>query len=190
MRYYFKISDKKFFEDNPEAKVFPEFQNLTDEQMKYIALMYSYRSPIKNMEFEKKQKEAIRLAKFVPTPTGRPSKWESDVVEVRADYIKIAMAKFKELQFDEDKEDFDAYCEQLEDFRLFLRIKNKKGTDIDKALKIMKEMPYLTSLKSELAEKLKLRDEIDLSNQALDEVDEDTEFSAIELFDINTLEDE
>lgn len=173
----FTVTDKDFFKENPWAKGIPEFIKLEDREMKYIALVYDYKSPLVRgkLPLQERKTRAIEIAGFESTPKGRPSKQETDLIEVRTQEIHEAIKRYKDLQFDEDLDTLEAYSELIEEFKETMRKKGKEDKEIDRALKIAKEYPGLVELKKSLAEKLSIK--LDESSQ--DEI-EDEESSAIE----------
>jgi hypothetical protein len=175
----FTVTDKDFFQENPWAKSIKEFKNMPSLSMKYIALVYDIQSPLVKgrLPLEKRKFKAIELAGFEPTPKGRPSKQETDLIEVRTTEINEAIKKYKELQFDEDLDTLEAYTSQLNEFKAFLRKPNKEDKEIDRALKIMKDYTGLVELQSKLAEILSIKIEENLN---ISEIDENEEWSLIE----------
>ena len=54
------MRDKDFFDSNPQAELIDEFSKLTSDEMKYIALVYDYDSPYKNLGKRERKEKAER----------------------------------------------------------------------------------------------------------------------------------
>ncbi len=178
----FILSKNEFFEDNPEARVVPEFDQVGGVVMKFICLIYGYRSPIKQMPVEPRRKKAISLCGIERTPTGRPSKLEKDLLELRDPKIKAAISVFKEIQFDEDVDTIEAYDEQIAEFRDFLRKKNKDKMELEKAGKIGTTLlPQMLEARDLMEKRISSRVD-QLSQEDFEEQTIEEEIPAIEKF--------
>jgi hypothetical protein len=155
----FKISENDFFEDNPQAGLIPIFKEVGSKGMKYIALVYSYDTILKRLPLEKKKSKAIKMAGYEPTPKGRPSKEERDLVELRG-IIPNAIEAFTELQFDEDKEIMQAYEHKIQEDIAIVKKPNKTIAELKYAASILtKDLKEIKAAKEEMARQLKIRNE-------------------------------
>lgn len=154
----FRLSDKEFFKDNPEAKSIDSFLKLGDQGMKYICLVYGYNSPLRKMDMTERKKKAVHNCGFKPTPKGRPSKLQTDLMEVRGLLVKKALAEYMEIQFDADRDLLLAYDEQVDEFKALMRSKDKSDKQLDQALKIAEKLPKLLETRKQLREILDVRD--------------------------------
>lgn len=180
MAVLFKVTDKPFFQDNPEAKAIGVFKSIGETPMKFICLVYGHKTPLKNLAVGERKIEALKECGFPPTPKGRPLKIVTDLMENRTNEVIDAIKRFNQLQYDEDRDTYEAYCEQIQDFKNFLRKPDKDEKELAKALQIMKILDELIDKKKVIAEKLNLNDEIEVLKEEEDAYDL-SDFSEIEL---------
>lgn len=174
--------DKDFFKLNPEAKAVPEFKDLEPEAMDFICLVYDYKSPYRQMPYEKRCNTVVNDIGLEKTPTGRPSKLENDLREIRREDIKKAIDKYAEMQYDDDRDTLRAYDQQIKNIKHLMTTATKPN-DMDKAVKLAKEIPNLRKSKKELEELLDMRDEHEAQvNAEQDEIDSEIDFSLVELY--------
>ena len=157
----FKVSKKDFFIDNKEAGVIPAFESIGSTGMKYISLVYDYESPLRMLQLDERKRRALEYAGFKPTPKGRPSKIEKELVERKEGNASTAIRLYLELQFDADKDLLQAYNEQIEEFKDLMRNREKSDKQLDQALKISKELPNLLKIRDEIKEILNVRADVD-----------------------------
>lgn len=102
----FKLIDgKDFFELNPEARVFPEFNERTSAQMWFIALVADYDSPLRTLPEEtRREKAAIAAGYTNKEADGRYDRNHRDMVGGKVETVETAIKKYKEIQWDEDQE--------------------------------------------------------------------------------------
>lgn len=182
MYYRFKISDKSFFEDNPECKAIKIFRDIGDEAMKYIALTYAYNTPLKNIDLMERKVQAMAECGIKKTPTGRPSKLETDLLECRTDDVIAVRDKFLELQYNDALDTYESYEIQLAEFRAFMKKPNKDEKELGRALAISKALPDFLESKKTIAESLNLDEVAKYNTQEVDDIDDDEDYSAIEEF--------
>lgn len=179
MNQLFIVTKSDFFEDNPEAMAIPLFVSLGSDSMKYITLVYAYRSPFRNLPLDQRKKKALEYSGINLTPTGRPSKIQKDLVEIRTEEVKKAIELFNELQYDEDLETLKAYDDQLKEFREFMKKKNKDEKELQKAALISTKYYKETLIaRDEIKERLSLRDN-DIEEEGSSKIED---VSALEAF--------
>lgn len=147
----FIVSKESMFKDNPSLEMFPQFEKLRDREMKWIALVYDYDSPLAQMPLPIRQKKAGHMVGHSfddkDNPTGKLKEMldgaDRDVIE--------AVKEYKKIQYDENKETLLAYNEQLDQFREFMRRTNKKASELKFAQSLQKQMPDLLKAREEIA---------------------------------------
>lgn len=170
----FRLSDKEFFKDNPEAKSIKQFLDLGDQGMKYMCLVYGYNSPLRKMEMIDRKHKAVANCGFKPTPKGRPSKLQTDLMEMRSSIVKKAYTEYMELQFDADRDLLSAYDEQINEFKCLMRNREKSDKQLDQALKIAEKLPKLLETRKQIQDILEVRDVEEFAiDEALSEFEDD-----------------
>lgn len=173
----YKITKKDVFDDNPELRSIPEFDKLTDRQMKFVIFVYDYKSPFRNLPMEQRKKKAALQAGFKWSPTeNRPDRNTRDIINGNVTSVEHASHKYMELQFDEDYENLKAYDEQLSEIREFFKKKEKSVDEMNKALAMMKAFKGLIIDRKELIKALGIREE----EEEVDDVNE-RELSTIDV---------
>lgn len=153
----FKITDKEFFKDNPEALAIPIFKSIGNKGMKFIALVYGYNTPFRKLHIPERKAKAIKLCGFRKTPTGRLSKEEKNLMESRGVAISAAIKEYMSIQFDDDRDTLDALDNQIKDFKDIQRRSGKDSKEIDQCIKISKAMPDLILTRKSLEDILEMR---------------------------------
>ena len=166
----FIVSGENIFADNPELSMFQHLRELTSSQLKWVALVYDYESPISQMPLPVRQIKAGHLANLAFDENGEPTGVLKDAIAGKHEKIGNAIREYREIQFDEDKETLIAYNEQLKEFREFMRKKDKKAGEVRLALQLQKEMPTLLRMRREIANIVGLRAEDDMDMEALDDM--------------------
>ena len=164
----FTISDKPFFKDNPEALAVPIFKKVGDHAMKFIALVYGYNTPYRQLRTGDRKKKALDICGIPRTKTGRPSKLEKDLMENRG-MIPAAIAEYQDIQFDADRDALEAREAYIDQCKTLLRKPDKTPKEIDQSLKIMKEYNTMVEDTKALREILELRNQEEFKLQLDDE---------------------
>lgn len=155
----FTVTSKDIFEDNPELKAFEEFSVATSNQLKYVFLVYDYDSPLRQLPIkERKEQAVIRAGYKREKSTYRLDKNARNIINGNVPRVEKAIRAFKEIQFDEDKDLYDAYCEELNEIKEFLRKKDKKLSERNMSLKYMDKYDVYMEKKKRLQEILEIRE--------------------------------
>ena len=109
----FKIKkDVPLLELNPEMAVIEEFAKLTDKQMMVVMLVADYKSPLRSLPDRTRREKACLTAGY-GMEDDRPNKNVRDIVHGKVHRIEEALAKYKELQYDETREAIEAIDAQI-----------------------------------------------------------------------------
>lgn len=180
----FKVeADKSVFETNPGLKADPVFSKSPERTLRYIFLMYDYKSPYRQLPIPKRRDLCLELSGFKrekrkDLKPGRQQSWDKsayDVSRLAVPTAKGAYNRFKEIQHDEDMETLIAYDQQIEQFRDIMKKKTKDDHELKFALAVMKEMPKLLAARKEIIENLDLVEEQYLPEIEVEEPQEDKE---------------
>jgi hypothetical protein len=144
------IHGRDIFELNEGLRAIEEYSNLSDKQMRYVMLMCdpSYDNPIRTLQGKDKKEKAALLAGYRRESDGkRLDRNARAVVSGEVASIEKAIAKFKELTFDEKTDTLITTKELIEKNKSFIRDLNPKsetyGKDLSLANKFQKELPEL-----------------------------------------------
>lgn len=148
------------FEDNPELKAIPEFERLTDRQMRYVMLVDWYRTPLRMMKLEDRKVKAALMAGYKMERGGdRLDVNARNVVDGKVANIEAARKVMKEIQFDFDRDMFEALDLQIEEIKTFLRKPEKKTQELEKAISFAQKLPILYETRAKLKAILGMREE-------------------------------
>lgn len=155
----YKVSENNIFDDNPELKTVPEFANCTSQQMKYVVLAFDYGSPYKKLPAKSRKEKAAFRAGYKYEKGGKRLDMNArNVIAGKVRTVQAATAKFMELQYDEDRESYEAIKTLITDIRKLCSKQEKTLTEIEKAAKLAEKLPVLEKAKKELESLFNLRD--------------------------------
>ena len=153
------LKNKDFFDSNPQAELEDDFSCLTSDEMKFIALVYDYDSPYKNLGKQERKEKVLDILGYERTVKGNWPKAVKDMIEgLKPKYPKAA-SRYLSLMKDVDKDTLVAYEEQLAECNQFMKTKNKKPSEMKIAMQMQKEMETLRSNIKNLKEELEVRDQ-------------------------------
>lgn len=153
------MKDKDFFETNPEAELIDEFNGITSDEMKYLALVYDYDSPFRNMTLEERKEKVLSLLGYERGAKGAwPTKVQAIIGGYDKKYLNAAKA-YIDLMRDDDKETLIAYQSQLKECQDFMKRKDKKPNEIISAIKMQKLVEDLRASIKALKQELNIRDD-------------------------------
>jgi hypothetical protein len=110
------IEGKDFFELNPEALAIKEFGDRTSQQMWVVALVADYESPLRQKSERDRREIAVGIAGYKKEADGkRFDKNGRNVIEGKVPTIELAIAKYREIQYDEDQEMLKAVNSQIQE---------------------------------------------------------------------------
>lgn len=178
----FNISDRPFFEDNPEARAIPSFVKVGETAMKYICLVYGYNTPFRSLPIDTRKEKVVSICDIEKTPKGRMSKLEKSLRAMSNKDLVKAVEDFNQMQFDIDRDTHDAYMSHLNQCKELLRKSNKNPKEIDQALKISKDYNSLVSNEKELRSILEMRNAEEFKVDNVSEEDDLQEDSEMEQF--------
>lgn len=95
--------DKSPFELNEGLRAIKEFSYLTDRQFTAVALFADYESPLRKLP-EAKRKEQAAIISGYPMEGKRLDKNGRNFVDGKVKSIEVAIDKYREIQFDKDRE--------------------------------------------------------------------------------------
>ena len=154
----FKLSsENNIFTENPELKMTQFLSKVNNREMKWIVLVYDYESPLSQMPLPIRKIKAGKMTGWSFNDKNEPQGTLKTIIEGKSDKLNRAIIEFKGLQFDENQESLLAYNEQLKEYRIFMKTKNKKPSELKLAMTIQKELPGLLRARDEIAKIVGLR---------------------------------
>jgi len=172
--------DKSPFILNEGLKAIKEFVCLTDRQFTAVSLFADYESPLRTLPEQARREQAAIVAGW-PMEGKRLDKNGRNFVDGKVRNIETAIRKYKEIQFDEDRETLAGIDRQIHEIRETAkedkqkastrRVVTKDGKIVDvednklkydlieKAAKLTATLPSLYETKQKLQELLKLKDD-------------------------------
>lgn len=170
--------DKDLFEANPSLKNFREFKPFKERQeiLRWIFFMYDYDTPYRRIPLEQRKVDVGLNVGFETrkTKSGFIFKPEyKKVIKGEDPEVVTATEKFKEFQFDDDRDLLQVYDEQIAKIKAIVREADHKANDMTKINKMLVEdIPKIRKSKKDLMEMLDIRKE--------DIIEDDEEVSALE----------
>lgn len=163
----------------PDIDSIPEFEGITDRQIRYVILVYDYDSPYRQQPLDERK---VRVAKDVgysynPDTSKITEREGKNIINNDIPDVVRAIKKYRELQYDEERDLLMAYDEQLLQFKEFFRKKGKTEDEIKLALAITKQYNELISDRKAMIESLGLKGEIgdeedEFADEALSLIDQ------------------
>ena len=148
--------DRNVFSDNPTLKMTEHLSKLTNKEVKWIALVYDYESPLAQMPLNLRKIKAAQMTGW-NIESNIPLGDTKLMIDGKNARINKAVAEYKSIQFDENQESLLAFNEQLKEYRAFLKQKQKKPSELKIAMALQKEMPALLKARDEIAKLVGLR---------------------------------
>ncbi len=107
---------KDFHELNPEASAIEEFARLTSRQMMAVALIADYQSPFRTLPEKQRRYEAAKAAGYPLEKEGkRLDSNGRSVVDRRTPNVEVAIAKYREIQYNEQQAMLEALDAQIQE---------------------------------------------------------------------------
>lgn len=173
----FKLNpDKSPFVLNDGLQLIKEFRVLSDRQFTVVALVADYQSPLRTLPDKERRTQAAKIVDW-PFEGKRLDKNGRDFVDGKVKSIEAAIRKYREIQYDEDKETLAGVDNQIHQIRKSLQedkekaatVTGKDGKDymdaelrdklLEKSAKLSSQLPDLYETKIRLLDLLKLKDE-------------------------------
>lgn len=160
----FKVTSNPVRQDNPEIDSIPEFIGLSDRNLKYIFLVYDYKSPYREIPIDKRKERvaANPIVGFRMEKDGkRFDKNARDIFLGNVKSVNNAIAAFKNLQYDEDRETLDSVRQLISNIRDYLRVATGDSLDYERKIKMANNLVKLEQTKKDLALILDIRQDVD-----------------------------
>jgi small-conductance mechanosensitive channel len=171
----FKIKDGvDIFELNPWLQAFPEFTKLEGFQMKTVALYADYESPLRTKPDKERRELAAKIGGYgMESDNKRLNKNGRSFVAGETKSLEEAIAVYREIQYDETQDIFDAYNQQIQEIIQLMKtakIKETESKDVDlealelaldlseKASKLSVKLPAIKKAKKEIQELMNIKD--------------------------------
>src|SRR5690606_23221088 len=117
----------------------PEFKDRSSNQMIFISLVADRESPLRTIPEDKRRVKAAEIAGYVGREKdGRYDKNHRNLVEGKVEFVEKAIAKYRELQYDEDQEMLDGINRQIQEI-MYLQKINKEEFCMRKKVKVFKD---------------------------------------------------
>lgn len=173
-----KITNKAINEDNPWIVDVEQFKPLTDRQLKYIYYGFDYHSPLRSLPLKDRLRQAALMAGYKMEKDGsRPDANARALIEGKIKSVEVAITKYNQLQFDEDRETYESVCTLLRQLRELNNKPDKNVNELEKAVKMSKEIDKLTETKRKLEDLLNIQPLMTSATDiAEDEVYDETPF--------------
>lgn len=154
------------FISNPELKSNNVFAACSSRDLKYIFLVYDYKSVLRQLPLEHRKQKAIIDAGFnMEKDHKRPDRRARDVLGGKKRNVNAAIAEFKVIQYDDDRALVNSVKEQIQQYQEFFNRKDKSAVELEKAIKFIDALPSIKERQKELEIVLKLRDEDEAKTQ-------------------------
>lgn len=171
----FKIKDGvDIFELNPWLQAFPEFTKLEGFQMKTVALYADYDSPLRTKPDKERRELAAKIGGYgMEADNKRLNKNGRSFVAGETKSLEEAIAKYREIQYDETQDIFDAYNQQIQEIIQLMKTAKMKESEsknvnlddlklamelAEKATKLSVKLPEIKKAKKEIQDLMNVKD--------------------------------
>lgn len=173
--------DKEVLESNPQFKIFEEFTLCSDRELRYIALVYDYDTPLRNLPIAERKEYAADMSGFKREAGGRLDKNARNTIGGGLPKVEKAITRYNSLQYDQEKELLNALSVQINQVIELMKKEDKKEGDWELVKKLNPELPKMISQKKELEVIIGYREP-----EKKDEL-EDEPLSALDLFHLDRM---
>jgi len=149
--------EQNVFTENPTLKATEFLSKLNNREVKWIALVYDYESPLSQMPLPIRKVKAGKMTGWSFDDKNEPAGALKKIIEGQSEKVNRGISEYKNMQFDENQEALIAINEQLKEYRTFFKSKNKKPGELKVAMQLQKEMPGLLKARDEVAKLVGLR---------------------------------
>lgn len=157
---YKVIAGKDVFDLNPELKAVEEFESLTSRQMTYVVLSTDYKTPFRKLSAPDKRLQAALSAGYKMEKDGkRLDTHGRSITQGKNPAVEKAIKRYRVIQKDEDYETLLGFSKLINDITQLNNMHSKSLTELEKAVKMSKELPSLMKAKKELEELLEMRED-------------------------------
>ena len=163
----FKVDlDKSVKELNTSIDTIPEFQKISDRNLKYIFLVYDYDTPYKQLPIgQRKEKVALTVGFRLEKGRNIFDKNARDIMNGKNRPIERAIKAFKELIYDSDRETLQSIEDLINNIKDDIRNPGKNPKELKDKADLAQKLPVLSRTKKELAQILDVRDESPLDEE-------------------------
>lgn len=153
--------DTDTFELNPELSTIEEFRKLSDRQMKLVIFYADLKSPLRGLPDRPRREQCWKIVKG-PMEGTRLDKNGRSWADGKVESVETAIAKYKELQWDEDRDTLETLKAQIDEIKGFLKSDKKAAKNYSKELetasKLGEKLAGLVKAKKELEDLLQIKD--------------------------------
>lgn len=155
----FKLTKAPIFEDNPELLLIPEFERLTERQMRYVFLVDWLGSPLRLMKIEDRKYKAAIMSDYKLEKDGsRPDMNMRNLIAGKVPTIEVARRIMKSIQYDAELDLKSALDTQIDEIIAFFKKPNKTTLELDKAVTLMTKLPTILETRKKILELLSFRE--------------------------------
>lgn len=149
----FSITNKPLYKDNPEILGISEFDSVDDRLLKWIFFVYDYESPYRKIPFEQRKELIADKYLFSESKGTKFDKLCKEALKGQYPPVQKAIAAFKEMQYDDDRETLESVKLAIRDLREML---GKPASNFKEA----KDKADLGSKIRQLAEEKKMLEQL------------------------------
>jgi hypothetical protein len=162
----FKVTQKPVRDENPELLAVKEFEPLQDRELKWVFLVYDFKTPYRQLSLPDRKEQAAEQVGYKRESVKRMDKSARNIIlpklqEKNLPHIAPAIAAFKRMQRDLDLEAMQAYDQNLEHFIKKIREPKTKKEDWDLIVKLVPQYEKLLVGRKRIKENLDLRGEFE-----------------------------
>lgn len=173
----YKVTDNDIFEDNPELKSIEEYKTCTSRQLKYVFLAFDYKGPYRRLPaVDRKRHAAIQAGYKTEKDSTRLDMNARNVVNGNVAAVARATQYFLSTQYDEDRETLAAIKNLIADIKTLCNKKDKSVQEMEKVVKLAKDLPGLEKTKKELQEIFNMRE----THETEETIKEDVQLSTLD----------
>lgn len=172
--------DKDFFDMNEGARGIERFNMLSSRQMFFVCLVadVDYDSPLRSLPERIRREKAVVIAGYPLEDDKRPDKNGRNLINGKVPNVELAIANYREIQYDEDKAMLYAVDAQIKNALDLISRNKEEACTIEKtnekskvttkyvdmtmvarltveSMKVASNLPALRKTKAELLEKIK-----------------------------------
>jgi hypothetical protein len=156
----YKVTNSSLFKDNPELSTIKEFASIPDKILKWVFLVYDYEGPYRKLPLKERREFAAKKHLFTESGRTKMDKYVKEMLETGIPEVNHAIATFKEIQYDEDRETLNALDEAIRDLRSVLRRPAENFKDAKAKADLAPKMRMMAEERKKLAEIFEFRDEL------------------------------
>jgi hypothetical protein len=157
----FKVTSKKLYEDNPEILGIAEFDKVDDRLLKWIFFVYDYESPYRKIPFDQRKDLVADKYLFSETKGTKFDKLCKEALVGKYPPVQKAIAAFKEMQYDDDRETLESIKLGIRDLREMFRMPATTFKEAKEKADLGGKIRQLAEEKKMLEQLFELRDSSD-----------------------------